>query len=184
MANVRLVALLRAINVGGHTVKMTRLQECFALMGFPGARTVIASGNVIFETTAKKAGDRAQLETEIAEGLEYHLDFPVGTFLRTPEELREVATSKYARFAESSTTGLYVVFVHGQPNKDAKARLTALNSEIDEFVVAGSEIFWSAKKGVGGSLITPARLERAIGGPGTTRNITTVRKLAEKAAVG
>ena len=47
------IAFLRAINVGGHTVKMDRLREIFETMGFSNVETFIASGNVIFETKSK-----------------------------------------------------------------------------------------------------------------------------------
>ena len=45
----RLFAFLRAINVGGRTVKMERLRREFEFLGFSGVDTFIASGNVIFE---------------------------------------------------------------------------------------------------------------------------------------
>ena len=44
----RLFAFLRAINVGGRTIKMERLRREFEVFGFPGVETFIASGNVIF----------------------------------------------------------------------------------------------------------------------------------------
>ena len=44
------VAFLRAVNVGGRgLVKMTDLQKAFAAAGAKNVRTVIASGNVVFE---------------------------------------------------------------------------------------------------------------------------------------
>ncbi len=47
------VALLRAINVGGHTVKMDHLRRLFEALGFTNVETFIASGNVIFDSTSK-----------------------------------------------------------------------------------------------------------------------------------
>jgi len=44
----RYIAFLRAINVGGHTVKMEHLRGIFESMGFSNVETFIASGNVIF----------------------------------------------------------------------------------------------------------------------------------------
>jgi uncharacterized protein (DUF1697 family) len=46
------IAFLRAINVGGHIVKMKDLRELFGSLGFTGVETVLASGNVVFETRA------------------------------------------------------------------------------------------------------------------------------------
>ena len=52
----RYVALLRAINVGGHTVKMDALRKHFSRMGFANVETFIASGNVIFDAKASEPG--------------------------------------------------------------------------------------------------------------------------------
>ena len=49
----KLVAFLRAINVGGHNVKMTDLCAIFAKLGLNEAESFIASGNLIF--TAPRA---------------------------------------------------------------------------------------------------------------------------------
>jgi uncharacterized protein (DUF1697 family) len=45
----RYIALLRAINVGGHLVKMDALRRHFEELGFDPVETFIASGNVMFE---------------------------------------------------------------------------------------------------------------------------------------
>ncbi len=47
----RYVAFLRGINVGGHQpVKMEELKKAFESMGFQNVKTLLASGNVLFET--------------------------------------------------------------------------------------------------------------------------------------
>jgi uncharacterized protein (DUF1697 family) len=52
----RLIAFLRAINVGGHVVKMEALRRIFESLDFADVETFIASGNVIF--SARGAGLR------------------------------------------------------------------------------------------------------------------------------
>jgi uncharacterized protein (DUF1697 family) len=54
------VAFLRAINVGGHTVKMTDLRELFETLRFKKVETFIASGNVIFESPVDDTGELEQ----------------------------------------------------------------------------------------------------------------------------
>jgi uncharacterized protein (DUF1697 family) len=49
----RYVALLRAINVGDHNVKMAHLRTLFDSLGVSNVETFIASGNVIFDSLAK-----------------------------------------------------------------------------------------------------------------------------------
>ena len=62
----RLVAFLRAINVGGHNVKMDRLRELFEALGLTNVETFIASGNVIFDSPATNT---QVLEKEIEDHL-------------------------------------------------------------------------------------------------------------------
>ena len=45
----RYIALLRGVNVGGVTVKSADLAEVFRDLGFTEVRTVLASGNVVFD---------------------------------------------------------------------------------------------------------------------------------------
>ena len=90
------IAFLRAINVGGHNVKMDYLKSLFEEIGFSNVETFIASGNVIFETAKK---DRKKLELEIEKHLFKSLGYEVVTFIRTFAELEEI--NKYQAFPKS-----------------------------------------------------------------------------------
>ena len=48
---IRYVAFLRAINVGGHVVKMDALRKLFVHAGLSDVETFIASGNVVFSSS-------------------------------------------------------------------------------------------------------------------------------------
>ena len=48
----RYVALLRGINVGGINIKMVDLARVFTELGFERVKTVLASGNVLFDSTS------------------------------------------------------------------------------------------------------------------------------------
>ena len=85
---MKYAAFLRAINVGGHVVKMDRLRTLFEAAGFRGVETVIASGNVVFESSRKSAGD---LERAIETHLKKALGYPVATFVRSMPELAAIA---------------------------------------------------------------------------------------------
>ena len=74
------IAFLRAINVGGRTIKMDHLRTLFAQMGFADVATFIASGNVIFDSPET---DTVVLERTIEDGLQDMLGYRVDTFIRT-----------------------------------------------------------------------------------------------------
>ncbi|MEV6206801.1 DUF1697 domain-containing protein [Kitasatospora sp. NPDC051914] len=81
------IAFLRAVNVGGRTVRMERLRELFGELGLQDVRTYIQSGNVFFTTGGE---DRAALTARIEEHLEQALGYAVPTVLCTVDELAAV----------------------------------------------------------------------------------------------
>jgi uncharacterized protein (DUF1697 family) len=175
----RYIALLRAINVGGHTVKMDHLRALFGALGYTDVETFIASGNVIF-TTAETSS--AALEKSIERHLEQSLGYAVATFVRTSAELGAVA--RYQPFAaEDAAAGptvLYVGFLAAEPSAAAREQLLTFRSAIDDFHVHQREVYWLCRKTMSESTFSGGRLEKALGMPATLRNITTVSKLAAK----
>src|SRR2546426_4439388 len=85
------VAFLRAINVGGHTVKMDHLRLLFEALGFSNVETFIASGNVIFDSKSKNT---KALEEKIEGCLYETLGYPVSTFIRSTVEVATIANYK------------------------------------------------------------------------------------------
>src|SRR6266545_8120025 len=75
----RYVALLRAINVGGHNVKMEELRRQFERLGLSNVETFIASGNVLFDA---KSSSVSALEHKIEAGLRTALGYEVATMVR------------------------------------------------------------------------------------------------------
>ena len=177
----RYVALLRAINVGGHTVKMDRLRGLFEQLGLANVATFIASGNVIFD--APGAEPRA-LEQQIEAHLRAALGYEVATFLRTPAELTLIASHQPRGLAEpgEDMRALYVAFLREPPAPTAAERLLAFESPIDQLFVHGREVYWLCRSGIGESPLSGPTFEKLLGMPATMRNITTVRKLAAKYA--
>ncbi len=175
----RYIAFLRAINVGGHTVKMDQLRSLFAALEFANVETFIASGNVIFQAEAKNP---QALEKQIERHLQQALGYAVATFIRTPVEVAAVAAYQPFPRAEldNANSSLYIGFLPDAPADEAQRKLTALRTEIDDFHIHQRELYWLARQRMSGSTISGALLEKTIGMPATLRNVTTVRKLAAK----
>lgn len=176
----RYIAFLRAINVGGHTVKMEQLRALFEALGHGKVETFIASGNVIFESRAKNA---QTLERQIEKQLKQALGYEVATFIRSAGELADVvkheAFSPDALAVEGSS--LYVAFLHTLPPEAAQKKLLGLRGPDDDFHLFGRELYWYRRARLSESpLFTGGLLEKMIGAPATMRNMTTVRKLAAK----
>ncbi|MER7753476.1 DUF1697 domain-containing protein [Kitasatospora sp. NPDC097643] len=111
------IAFLRAVNVGGRTVKMERLRALFAELGLGGVRSYIQSGNVFF-TAEVPAGDgpgRAALGRRIEEHLEASLGYPVPVMLRTVDEVAALLAAEPFRGVESTPDVRLVVAFLSEP---------------------------------------------------------------------
>jgi uncharacterized protein (DUF1697 family) len=175
----RYIAFLRAINVGGHNVKMDQLRALFEALGLASVETFIASGNVIFEAPAK---DIQALERQAERHLEAALGYAVATFIRSAAELAAIARCQPFAAAEpaAETSSLYVAFLPAAPSSVAEQKLLAYRTEIDDFHIHEREVYWLCRKKISESTFSGALLEKAIGMPATMRNITTVKRLAAK----
>ena len=169
-------AFLRAINVGGHVVKMDALRRLFADMGFANVETFIASGNVIFKSAARNA---ATLERKIEKELEAALGYEVTTFLRTASELQAVAAQRpFGRPGADEV--VYVAFMRAAPKATARAAVIALANAAHEFRFEGRELYWLRRRVLDDGRYSGAFLERALKAPITVRNANTVEKMAAR----
>jgi len=176
----RHVAFLRAINVGGHVVKMDRLRRLFEEVGHSEVETFIASGNVVFEAASRNT---ASLERAIEAKLREALGYEVATFIRSPGDL--AAIGRFRPFPGGDArdgSSLYVGFLSAKPAAAAIRALRACESELDAFRVRGREVYWLLRGRFGDSKFSGARLEKILGVSATLRNVTTVTKLAAKYA--
>ena len=173
----RHIAFLRAINVGGHTVKMDALRRLFERLGHSEVETFIASGNVIFAAPSKNA---LALERAIAAHLEKALGYPVAAFIRSPEHL--TAVGGYRAFPAASGTSLHVGFLSARPAAAAVRELESLRTGTDDFRVRDREVYWRIHGGFSDSKFSGSKLEKLLGVQATFRNLNTVTKLASKYA--
>ncbi|MDT4968417.1 MAG: hypothetical protein QOJ64_3154 [Acidobacteriota bacterium] len=174
----RLVAFLRAINVGGHTVKMDRLRELFESIGYVEVETFIASGNVVFKARSSNTGAH---EKKIEKTLREALGYEVATFVRTLQELEEIANHQpFSPSALESAVTFGIAFTTISLDVESTRRLMALRSEIDDFHVREREIYWISRSRQGEATISNAVFERIVGRPATLRGVNTVKRMAAK----
>ena len=174
----KLIAFLRAINVGGRTVKMDHLRGIFEAMGFSNVETFIASGNVVFETNSE---DVRKLEETIEMNLKEELGFDVDTFIRSDSELAGIANYKpFPKSQMESATAFNVAFLSESLDTKSKKLIMGLKTDIDDFHVHGREVYWLCLKKQSESKFSNNLLEKTLGMKSTMRGMNTVRKMAEK----
>ena len=169
------VAFLRAINVGGHTIiKMTDLKQIFEACGLEGVQTYIQSGNVIFESDED---DTVALENQIASQVEKVTGFKTQLFVRTIREVQSMVRKSPFTAKEDET--VYVAILKEKPDKKQQEALLSFRSDADDFTVKGREVYnlrYNREK----SIFSNNFIEKVLKMPGTTRNMTVIKKIAEK----
>lgn len=171
----RHIALLRAINVGGRTVKMDHLRSLFVELGFSNVATLIASGNVTFDA---RTADAAKLEAKIERHLYGRLGFATETFTRSRADLEAVIAHRAFPAAKvEAARALWIAFLKEKPSRAATDALMAARCATDDFHVHGREVYWLRNSDINASEFK-GTLDKRLGMPTTARNITTVRKLA------
>jgi len=169
--------LLRGINnVGSRRVTMAALKSAFEALGFTNVRTVLASGNVVFESPRKDTDPGRT----IAAGLEKALGFPVRVLLRSVREMRAIVRSDpFKALPSGPGVQQYVTFLDVKRSALSKGRLPAPPKGVKIVRVDPGEIFSIVDLSIGGGTPDLMRyLDRNIGPAGTTRNWRTVIKLA------
>lgn len=163
--------------MGGRIVKMDALRKHFDALGFSDVETFIASGNVIFRS--RSTNPRA-LEEKIERHLHKALGFDVATLIRSTSELSAVARSRPFPDADTPDHSLYIGLLRTNPGEAEKMKVLAMRTPTDELRVEGRELYWLCRTKSMDSIVSGARLEKTVGMPATFRNVTTIRKLADK----
>lgn len=173
------IAFLRAINVGGHVVKMDYLKNLFVEIGFENVETFIASGNVIFDFKSK---NKKSIKDEIEKTLRIKLGYNVTAFIRTVNELKSIA--EYNPFGVSELTAkeniLYIAFLDNSSKTDLQKKILSMSNSMNEFHFNEKELYWLCRKKFSESEFSGKTLEKILQTETTIRNSTTVRKIAAK----
>jgi uncharacterized protein (DUF1697 family) len=160
------VALLRAVNVGGTSIlPMKQLSALCADLGFDKVRTYIQSGNVVFESARPEDAIRASLEG----ALEKHMGKKVDVFVRGADELRRILEAN--PFPDASGSQVIVLFCDSAVPESVVRDAVAPDGE--QLVLGRRELYIHYPNGMGRS-----RLKMPTKGiVGTARNLNTVAKL-------
>jgi uncharacterized protein (DUF1697 family) len=164
------IALLRAVNVGGTgKLPMAKLQAMCVDAGFTGVKTYIASGNVVFASTAKPARVKAELEARLLA----YAKKPVGVVVRTAAEMQRVLEAN--PFPKAAANRTIAIFLDAPPPPEALTLAVGLKNE--EMKLGEREIYVHYGEGMAAS-----RLRIPAAKSGTMRNMNTIAKLADMAA--
>lgn len=172
------VAFLRAINVTGRFVKMSRLAQAFHTLGHGDARTFINSGNVVFSSTARSA---AKLGRALEDQLEPLLGFRSEVFLRTAREVKAIAAHGESLRGRVGADGeVNVCFLQTPVSPAMAADVMACRTAQDDFEVGEREIYWLCLTRQSDSRFSNATLERRLKLRSTLRRVSMLAGLARE----
>ncbi len=172
----RYVAFLLGINVGGHKpVKMEELKKTFESMGFQNVKTLLASGNVLFETPETGTDN---LIKQIEGKLEKEFGHETGVLLRTIEKIQNLTNAvPFKSIKVTPQTKFYVTFL-SEKLSALKIPYESIGKEIKIVHVSASEVCsiltLSPNQGTTDLMRV---LEKEFGRKVTTRNWNTVAKI-------
>jgi uncharacterized protein (DUF1697 family) len=169
------VALLRAVNLAGkNLVPMASLRTLFEDLGFARVRTLLQSGNVVFDADPGPALEET-LEKATHERLGVRTDF----FVRGAAEWSAIlARNPFPDEARRDPSHLVVMCLKAAPVKGAVEALRAAIKGNERVAVEGRQAYLVYPDGIGRSKLTVALVEGKLGTRGTGRNWSTMEKLA------
>jgi len=169
------IALIRGIGPSTYKkMSMQQLRDGCIDRSLKNVRTYIASGNLLFDSAYSKT----QINTLLVEVLAGH-DLKNDVFLRRPRDLKAVVSSNpFPAAATSRPNHLLVVFMN-KPMSLATEKLFSEYAGPEQLHAHGREVYIDYVDGVGKSKLTPAKIDKLSGQPGTARNWNTVNKLIE-----
>jgi len=172
----RMVALLRAVNVGGRKLPMAELRALCAGLGWEDVATYIQSGNVVFTAPGKPAALEKILEEEI--GRTFGLDVPV--IVRTAAQWAHYPPANPSpKAAKDEPNRLMLLLSKSSPAKGAEDVIQARAVAGEQVKRALDALWFHYPEGAGTSKLTPSLIDRAVGSPATARNYRTVTTLLE-----
>lgn len=172
-------AFLRGMNLGRRRIANEELRSHFAAMGLRDVATFRASGNVIF--SCPQGREERALGELIERSLQEMLGYAVPTFLRTREELLEIAAR---RPFDADTSGrlagkLQVALLGASPAAKARREALASGGERDGLAFGPRELYWLPAGPMSESELDLKALEKLLG-PMTIRTKGTIELIATR----
>ncbi|MGI9043974.1 MAG: DUF1697 domain-containing protein [Gemmatimonadaceae bacterium] len=172
----RYIAFISGLPTGPKTIPQDTLRSLFTKLGFLNVETHSTTGNVAFETSP--VGVVGALEAQVSRHLRRSAgDDDIWTFIRTPDELSEIA--KNLPFGDLPDGAAVFVVLLNEPLDERTARSVSVRrSSADRLYPRGREIYWVRQSADDGG--PPLRLGEVIHTHATLRSIKLVERLAER----
>lgn len=174
---MRYAAFLRGINIGGHKkVPMAELKKMLEGIGFSNVQTILASGNVVFDSAEKNL---AAIKETIEKKINEVFGFQVKTIIHSMNELKSlVASDPFKGIEVTKETRLYVTFLSHKPKSTFKAPYQTPDKLFQILKATDDAIFGVLSVKDAHSVDAMNFIDKEFGKEVTTRNWNTIVKVA------
>ena len=171
------VALIRGINVGrAKRIAMAELRDMVERQGHENVRTLLNSGNVVFD--AKRA-NTAKIALALRKGIEERFGIAAHVVVVTAAELRATIDENPCKIDDPAR--FLVAFVDDPALLGSASGLAETGWAPETLAIGKRAAYIGCPTGIHDSKLLQA-FSRATGGVSTARNWSTVLKLSEAAA--
>jgi uncharacterized protein (DUF1697 family) len=177
MSGRRVIALFRAVNVGGRILKMADLTSVLLDLGFDEPRTLMQSGNAVFGVGKSGRASLATLEKKIEQAIQEECRIQSDVFLRSADEWDEMIAANPFEEARTDPGHMILTTLRDAPGPSAVSSLAASIKGPERVHAHGRVLYVVYPDGMGRSKLTHMMIEKALGTRGTARNWNTVMKL-------
>jgi uncharacterized protein (DUF1697 family) len=167
----RYAAFLRAVSP--MNCKMPELKAAFEAAGFKNVKTLLSSGNVVFDVTS---GTETSIQKKAEAAMEKHMGRTFSTIVRSVDTLREILESDpYKGFQLAPGAKKVVTFLREVPK--AKPSLPVKLGGATIYSMNETEAF-TAYERIDNGPVFMTLIEKTFGKDVTTRTWDTVTKVA------
>ena len=168
-----LIALLRGINVGrAKRVGMAQLRALVESLGYRDVRTLVNSGNIIFESSDQPNRAASRIEAEIRE----QLGFSSRVTVLTAAEVGSIASQNELAERATDLSRLLVAVLNDPASLACLTPLADQDWGAEALVLGSRAAYIWCPDGILASRL-PEAVGRALGDGVTTRNWATFMKL-------
>ena len=169
-------AFLRGVNVKGTAMKMAEAVELFKKQGLIKVSSILATGNILFESEENPLELRVKLEKALSK----HFDYEAFLFLKTDAHVKEIFEN--SPFQKAKNLHIYsFICENGDENILLEEFQKANHQEDEEAEIINQNFYWKVPKGNTldssfGKILGKKSLKDKF----TSRNINTIEKIMNK----
>lgn len=173
---MRYCAFLRGVNVNGRAMKMPEVCEVFSRAGVSNVSSVLATGNILFNSELSQAALRTALESAMSA----HFAWDVYMFVKSDKEVE--ALIQESPFEPAVDFHVYAfVCESGFENTLIEAFASVVPTDGETAIVQNGFFYWRVAKGI----TLDAGFSKALGQKNmqrhfTSRNMNTLVKIADR----